>query len=227
MSHRILVVDDEPDLLELIRVTLTHAGFEVETATQGSEALTALGRCCPDLMVLDLMLPDVSGIEICRKVRSAQEWADLPIIMVTARSQEFERVIGFEMGADDYVVKPFSPRELVLRVRAVLRRMEAPAEAPHEIRRGALWLDLEGHRCTVGELPVELTAKEFRLLSALITRPGRVLSRDRLLDEVWGRELNVTARTIDSHMRRLREKLGESGKLIETVRGVGYRLSAH
>ena len=227
MKQRILVVDDEPDLLELIRVTLENSGFDVETATQGAEVFAALNQCPPDLMILDLMLPDVSGIEICRKVRSTQEWADLPIIMVTARSQEFERVIGFEMGADDYVVKPFSPRELVLRVRAVLRRMEAPAEAPHEIRRGALWLDLEGYRCTVGELPVELTAKEFRLLSALITRPGRVLSRDRLLDEVWGSELNVTARTIDSHMRRLREKLGESGKLIETVRGVGYRLSAH
>ena len=227
MKQRILVVDDEPDLLELIRVTLENSGFDVETATQGAEVFAALNQCPPDLMILDLMLPDVSGIEICRKVRSTQEWADLPIIMVTARSQEFERVIGFEMGADDYVVKPFSPRELVLRVRAVLRRMEAPAEAPHEIRRGALWLDLEGYRCTVGELPVELTAKEFRLLSALITRPGRVLSRDRLLDEVWGSELNVTARTIDSHMRRLREKLGESGKLIETVRGLGYRLSAH
>ena len=227
MKQRILVVDDEPDLLELIQVTLENSGFEVETATQGAEVFAALNRCPPDLMMLDLMLPDVSGIEICRKVRSTQEWADLPIIMVTARSQEFERVIGFEMGADDYVVKPFSPRELVLRVRAVLRRMEVPAEAPHEIRRGALWLDLEGHRCTVGELPVELTAKEFRLLSALITRPGRVLSRDRLLDEVWGSDLNVTARTIDSHMRRLRERLGESGKLIETVRGVGYRLSAH
>ena len=227
MKQRILVVDDEPDLLELIQVTLENSGFEVETATQGAEVFAALNGCPPDLMRLDLMLPDVSGIEICRKVRSTQEWADLPIIMVTARSQEFERVIGFEMGADDYVVKPFSPRELVLRVRAVLRRMEVPTTAPHEIRRGALWLDLEGHRCTVGELPVELTAKEFRLLSALITRPGRVLSRDRLLDEVWGSELNVTARTIDSHMRRLREKLGESGKLIETVRGVGYRLSAH
>ncbi len=227
MKQRILVVDDEPDLLELIRVTLENSGFDVETATQGAEVFAALNQCPPDLMMLDLMLPDVSGIEICRKVRSTQEWSDLPIIMVTARSQEFERVIGLEMGADDYVVKPFSPRELVLRVRAVLRRMEAPAEAPHEIRRGALWLDLEGYRCTVGELPVELTAKEFRLLSALITRPGRVLSRDRLLDEVWGSELNVTARTIDSHMRRLREKLGESGKLIETVRGVGYRLSAH
>ncbi|MDG2052055.1 MAG: response regulator [Myxococcota bacterium] len=226
MRRRILVVDDEPDLLELIRLTLDNSGFEVETATRGSEALAALGRCPPDLIVLDLMLPDVSGIEICRKVRGAPEWAHLPIIMVTARSQEFERVIGLEMGADDYVVKPFSPRELVLRVRAVLRRMDAPAEAPHEIRRGVLWLDCEGHRCTVGGRPVELTAKEFRLLSALMSRPGRVLSRDRLLDEVWGAELNVTTRTIDSHMRRLREKLGESGKLIETVRGVGYRLSA-
>ena len=225
MSARILVVDDEPDLLELVRFNLSQAGFRVETAASGREALEQLRRSPPDLMVLDLMLPDVSGNDICRQVRSDPTLADLPILMLTAKSEEVDRVVGFELGADDYVPKPFSPRELTLRVRAVLRRRATSAAPGVGLEHGALRVDPERHRCFVGGDEVELTAKEFRLLTTLMTRPGRVLTRERLLDEVWGSEITVTSRTIDTHLKRLREKLGVAGDLIETVRGVGYRFA--
>jgi two-component system phosphate regulon response regulator PhoB len=225
MSARILVVDDEPDLLELVRFNLSQAGFRVETAASGRDALEQLRRSPPDLMVLDLMLPDVSGNDICRQVRSDPALADLPILMLTAKSEEVDRVVGFELGADDYVPKPFSPRELTLRVRAVLRRRATSAAAGAGLEHGALRVDPERHRCFVGGEEVELTAKEFRLLTTLMTRPGRVLTRERLLDEVWGSEITVTSRTIDTHLKRLREKLGVAGDLIETVRGVGYRFA--
>jgi len=225
MSARILVVDDEPDLLELVRFNLSQAGFRVETATSGREALEALRRSPPDLMVLDLMLPDVSGNDIARQVRSDPGLADLPILMLTAKSEEVDRVVGFELGADDYVPKPFSPRELTLRVRAVLRR-RASAPAPGAgLEHGVLRVDSDRHRCFVEGAEVDLTAKEFRLLSTLMARPGRVLTRERLLDEVWGSEITVTSRTIDTHLKRLREKLGSAGDLIQTVRGVGYRFA--
>ena len=223
MSARILVVDDEPDLLELVRFNLSQAGFRVETATSGREALEALRRSPPDLMVLDLMLPDVPGNDIARQVRSDPSLADLPILMLTAKSEEVDRVVGFELGADDYVPKPFSPRELTLRVRAVLRR-RASAPAPG-LEHGTLRVDSDRHRCFVEGAEVDLTAKEFRLLSTLMARPGRVLTRERLLDEVWGSEITVTSRTIDTHLKRLREKLGSAGDLIQTVRGVGYRFA--
>lgn len=225
MSARILVVDDEPDLLELVRFNLTQAGFQVTTAASGREALEQLKSATPDLVVLDLMLPDISGNDICRQIRSDPALADLPIVMLTARSEEVDRVVGFELGADDYVPKPFSPRELMLRVRAVLRRRAgAPAAGP-SIEHGVLRVDPERHRCFVNDEEIELTAKEFRLLSTLMARPGRVMTRERLLDEVWGSEITVTTRTIDTHLKRLREKLGAAGDLIETVRGVGYRFA--
>ncbi len=225
MSARILVVDDEPDLLELVRFNLSQAGFRVETATSGREALESLRRSPPDLMVLDLMLPDVSGNDIARQVRSDPGLTDLPILMLTAKSEEVDRVVGFELGADDYVPKPFSPRELTLRVRAVLRR-RASAPAPGAgLEHGTLRVDPDRHRCFVEGEEVDLTAKEFRLLSTLMARPGRVLTRERLLDEVWGSEITVTSRTIDTHLKRLREKLGSAGDLIQTVRGVGYRFA--
>jgi len=225
VAQRILVVDDEPDLLELVRFNLDQAGFHVDTAESGREALAALRRATPDLAVLDLMLPDLSGEEVCRQIRADATLARLPVIMLTAKGEEVDRVVGFELGADDYVTKPFSPRELVLRVRAVLRRgAEAPPTgAPLE--RGRLHLDPERHRCTVAEEEVVLTAKEFQLLEALMRRPGRVMTRGRLLDEVWGADIAVTTRTIDTHLKRLREKLGPAAPLIETVRGVGYRFS--
>jgi two-component system phosphate regulon response regulator PhoB len=171
------------------------------------------------------MLPDMSGTEVCRWLRSRPEGADLLVLMLTAKGEEVDRVVGFELGADDYVTKPFSPRELTLRVRAVLRRRK-PAAPPNEaLAHGTLRLDAARHRCHVGSSEIELTAKEFDLLRTLMARPGRVLTRDQLLDEVWGADIAVTTRTIDTHLKRLREKLGPASDLIETVRGVGYRFA--
>jgi two-component system phosphate regulon response regulator PhoB len=225
MSARILVVDDEPDLLELVRFNLTQAGFQVETAASGREALERLKSSVPDLVVLDLMLPDVSGNDICRQIRNDPALSELPIVMLTAKSEEVDRVVGFELGADDYVPKPFSPRELTLRVRAVLRRRATAPSSTTIVEHGALRVDAERHRCFVSGEEIELTAKEFRLLTTLMRRPGRVMTRERLLDEVWGSEITVTSRTIDTHLKRLREKLGVAGDMIETVRGVGYRFA--
>ncbi|MEN8160423.1 MAG: winged helix-turn-helix domain-containing protein [Myxococcota bacterium] len=225
MGERILVVDDEPDLLELVRFQLEQAGFEVETAPDGRIGLEAIRRRRPSLVVLDWMLPDLPGSEVCRQLRADPALRDLPVLLLTAKAEEIDRVVGFELGADDYVTKPFSPRELVLRVQAILRRSTGEPTSASVIERGPLLLDGERHRCTVGGTEVSLTAKEFRLLEALMTRPGRVLSRQRLLDEVWGTDITVTERTIDTHLKRLREKLGEAGDQIETVRGVGYRFA--
>jgi len=226
MGQRILVVDDEPDLLELVRVNLSQAGFEVETAETGRQALERLRRASPDLMVLDLMLPDLSGTELCRQVRADPSLGEVPIIMLTAKADEVDRVVGLELGADDYVTKPFSPRELTLRVRAVLRRRAPGAGAGSAtLEHGTLRLDPERHRCFVDDAEIELTAKEFSLLHGLMMRPGRVMTRDQLLDDVWGTDIAVTTRTIDTHLKRLREKLGPASDLIETVRGVGYRFS--
>ncbi|HEY5656792.1 MAG TPA: response regulator [Myxococcota bacterium] len=223
MAPRILVVDDEPDLLELVRVNLAQSGYAVETAESGREALERLRRSPPDLVVLDLMLPDVSGTEICRQVRADSRLAQLPIIMLTARADEVDRVVGLELGADDYVTKPFSPRELALRVRAVLRRRQPAGGAV--LASGPIRLDAERHRCYVERDEIDLTAKEFELLRGLMQRPGRVMTRDQLLSEIWGDDIAVTLRTIDTHLKRLREKLGSAGRCIETVRGVGYRFS--
>jgi phosphate regulon transcriptional regulator PhoB len=225
MSARVLVVDDEPDLLELVRVNLAQSGYTVETALSGSDALTALRRAPPDVMILDLMLPDISGTELCARVRADQRLSALPIIMLTAKSEEIDRVVGLELGADDYVTKPFSPRELSLRVRAVLRRRAPSGEEARVLEHGLLRVDPDSHRASVDGREITLTAKEFQLLVALMGRPGRVMTRERLLDEVWGSDITVTSRTIDTHLKRLREKLGRAGDLIETVRGVGYRFA--
>ena len=225
MAQRILVVDDEPDLLELVRVNLAQAGFAVETAATGREALDAVRRGPPDLMVLDLMLPDISGSDICRSLRADAELAGLPIIMLTARADEVDRVVGFELGADDYVTKPFSPRELTLRVRAILRRQTAVADEAAALTHAGLHIDSDRHRCFVDGAEVDLTAKEFDLLAQLMRRPGRVMTREQLIEIVWGSDIRVTTRTIDTHLKRLREKLGEAGALIETVRGIGYRFA--
>jgi two-component system phosphate regulon response regulator PhoB len=225
MARCILVVDDEPDLLELVRFNLDRAGFRVETAATGEEALARLRRSIPDLLVLDLMLPDLSGEEVCRRLRADPGLSGLPVIMLTAKSEEVDRVVGFELGADDYVTKPFSPRELVLRVKALLRRSHETTAFSAPLERGPLRLDPERHRCAVNGDEVDLTAKEFQLLESLMRRPGRVMTREKLLDEVWGSDIAVTSRTIDTHLKRLREKLGVAAKLIETVRGLGYRFA--
>jgi len=223
MAHRILVVDDEPDILDLTSLALRQDGFEVETATTGDEALAQLRRSKPDLVVLDLMLPDRPGTEVCRLIRGDKDLASVPVIMLTARTDEVDRVVGFELGADDYVTKPFSPRELCLRIRAVLRRGTPSEAAPELLSQHGLQLDLERHQCRFNEVEIGLTAKEFILLATLMRRPGRVQTRERLLEEVWGEGIAVTHRTVDTHMKRLREKLGSAGDLIDTVRGVGYR----
>jgi two-component system phosphate regulon response regulator PhoB len=226
MGQRILVVDDEPDLLELVRVNLSQAGFDVETAETGRQALERARRATPDLLILDLMLPDLSGTEVCRHLRADPSLGEIPIIMLTARADEVDRVVGLEIGADDYVTKPFSPRELTLRVRAVLRRRQPTSSTGSQVlERAELRLDPERHRCFVEQNEIELTAKEFALLHGLMMRPGRVMTREQLLDDVWGTDIAVTTRTIDTHLKRLREKLGPASHLIETVRGVGYRFS--
>jgi len=225
MAQRILVVDDEPDILELTRLALSQEGYEVETAATGDEAMAGIRRAKPDLIVLDLMLPDRPGTEICRSLRATPGLSDIPVIMLTARSDEIDRVVGFEIGADDYVTKPFSPRELTLRIKAILRRGATVEAANEHLQHHGLTLDVERHRCLVDGGEVTLTAKEFGLLAALMRRPGRVQSRERLLEEVWGEGIAVTHRTVDTHMKRLRAKLGRAGEMIDTVRGVGYRFS--
>lgn len=222
---RILVVDDEPDILELTRYNLSREGFQVTTAATGNEALAQITRDKPDLVVLDLMLPDQSGIDICKKIRATPAFQQLPIIMLTARSEEVDRVVGFEIGADDYVTKPFSPRELTLRIRSVLRRSSNTGPNDSRLKRDELILDRESHRCTVSEQEVELTAKEFDLLATLMTRPGQVRTREQLIEAVWGSDFSVSSRTVDTHLKRLREKIGPYAELIQTVRGVGYRFS--
>ena len=225
MAERILVVDDEPDLQDLVHLALSDSGYEVETVANGRAALDRVAQHAPDLLILDLMLPDMPGTEVCRHLRGRAASENLPILMLTAKSEEVDRIVGFELGADDYVTKPFSPRELALRVRALLRRRGASPTAEGAIAHHDVQLDLERHRCTVDGSEIRLTAKEFQLLATLMRRPGHVLTRERLLEDVWGSDVTVTLRTIDTHLKRLREKLGPGGDLIETVRGVGYRLA--
>jgi two-component system, OmpR family, phosphate regulon response regulator PhoB len=227
MGARILVVEDEADLAELVSFNLREAGHQVTTASSGSMALAELRRLKPDLVVLDVMLPDVSGLEVCRRIRRDEATARIPVIMLTAKGAEVDRVVGFEVGADDYVVKPFSPRELALRVDAVLRRASTgsqPADARQAIDVGTLSIDVPAHRVTVSGEEIPLTALEFRLLLDLATRMGRVQSRDALLERVWGYAPGIETRTVDTHVKRLREKLGQGGDYVETVRGVGYRM---
>ena len=223
MSSRILVVDDEPDILELVRLNLSQDGHSVDTAANGEEAMERMQKNPPDLVILDLMLPDLPGTDICREMRRDPALKDIPVIMLTAKGNELDRVVGFELGADDYVTKPFSPRELLLRVKAILRRRRTTNSPSSKIEYGEIVIDVERHRCRVAELELSLTAKEFGLLSALMSRPGRVMTRERLLEQVWGDDTFVSLRTIDTHMKRLREKLGASGTIIDTIRGAGYR----
>jgi len=224
---RILVVEDEKDLQEVLSYNLRQAGHTPLVVGAGRDAISAVGQHRPDLVLLDLMLPDVSGVEICRRLKGDATTKDVPIVMVTAKGDEVDRVVGFELGADDYVVKPYSLRELLLRIDAVLRRRApAPAGAGRGLLLfGQLRVDRDAHRVWVGEEEVTLTALELRLLSTLLERRGRVQSRPALLDDVWGMSGEVTTRTVDTHVKRLREKLGSAGPYIETVRGVGYRFT--
>jgi len=222
--HRILVVEDEPDIAEILRYNLERAGFAVEVAGQGDTALEAIRRQPPDLLLLDLMLPGLDGLELTRILRRDTATAQLPVVMLTARGEEIDRIVGLELGADDYIPKPFSPREVVLRVRAVLRRRQAPEAAAEVLETGGLRLEPAAHRLTVRGKEVALTATEFRLLHTLMERSGRIQTRSRLLSDVWGYAEEVDSRTVDTHVRRLRRKLGAEADRIETVIGVGYRL---
>ncbi|MEZ4466153.1 MAG: response regulator transcription factor [bacterium] len=224
MTDRILIVEDERDLLTTLRYNLEREGFETLGATTGAQALDLLSRQVPDLVLLDLMLPDMAGTEVCRRMRSLEATRTVPVIMCTAKTEEIDRVVGFEVGADDYVVKPFSVRELLLRIRAVLRRTQGDRDGKEEwIEFGRLRVDPPAHRLWVDGEEIRLTALEFRLLLTFYERRGRVQSRERLLSDVWGYAIDVTTRTVDTHIKRLREKLGEASAYIETVRGVGYR----
>ncbi|MBX6422335.1 response regulator transcription factor [Thermosulfurimonas sp. F29] len=219
---RVLIVEDEPDVAELERRAFEKEGFRVETVERASLALERLERRPPDLVILDLMLPDLDGLEVLKFLRFRKELTRVPVIVVSARGEEVDRVLGFELGADDYVVKPFSPRELVLRARAVLKRLRS-REEPAVVRYGPIVLYEEEFRVEVEGREVKLTPMEFRLLATLISSPGRVFSREVLLDKVWGYQYEGYARTVDTHIKRLRKKLGPAGELIETVWGVGYR----
>jgi two-component system phosphate regulon response regulator PhoB len=223
MGHRILIVDDEPDLTSILEYNLRAAGFVPSVAHTGREALQAVRRELPDLVLLDLMLPDLPGTEVCKALKADPRTRAIPVLMLTARADEIDRVLGFELGADDYVVKPFSVRELVLRVKALLRRVDRPAPGEEVVRAGALELDSAAHRVTVDGEEVRLTALEFKLLWTLVTRRGRVQTREALLDEVWGITADITTRTVDTHVKRLREKIGKAAEDLETLRGVGYR----
>lgn len=222
--ERVLIVDDDPDILRLVSYNLSQAGFDVVTAGNGRKALETVQKHPPGLIILDLMLPDIDGMEVCRTLRQRENSRRIPIIMLTARSEEIDRVVGFELGADDYVMKPFSPRELVLRVKSILRRMKEDHSGA--LRVANIHIHPGRRQCFAGNHLVSLTAKEFDLLHELMRAQGNVLTRDVLMDRVWGYHTEATSRTLDTHVRRLREKLGEDGLYVETVRGVGYRMAS-
>ena len=241
-ERRVLVVEDEPDLTELLTFNLQAGGYKVETANTGARALAEIDTFLPDVVLLDLMLPDMLGTEICRRIRAHADRNQPAVIMLTAKGEEIDRVVGFEVGADDYVVKPFSMRELLLRVNACFRGAGAGTPAatgaptaggeaagePEKRRKyivGPLTIDVDGHHVFVDGKEIHLSVIEMRLLTYLVEHRGRLCSRDDLLEDVWGYKPDVSTRTVDTHIKRLRDKLGTAGPLLETVRGVGYRLS--
>jgi len=225
-KKKILVVDDEPDVTDLVAYHLKAKGFQVETLNDATTSISRARAFHPDLLILDIMMPHLSGIQICRILRTDNKLSKVPIIFLTAKSEPQDRIEGLESGADDYLGKPFSPKELVLRVESILRRMAAPAqEAAQRLAIGDIILDSETHRVTVRGRPLELTATEFKLLRLLMERQGRVQTREHLLLNVWNYSTEIETRTVDTHIRRLREKLGDEAAWIETIRGVGYRVA--
>jgi len=225
-SSKVLVIEDELDIQQLLAHHFKQAGYRVEAQANGTEGLKRAREGNFDLIVLDIMLPGIDGLEICRILKGDAKTKAIPVIILTAKGEEVDRIVGFELGADDYLTKPFSPRELLLRAKAVLRRTRAPsAEEEKQLSFGDLIIDLPRHKVYVGKKEIELTAIEFKLLKYLLETRGRVQSRDTLLDKVWGYDAFVTTRTVDTHVKRLREKLGKLESYIETVRGVGYRFA--
>ena len=224
-NKKILVAEDEVDVLNLVASNLKAAGFNVLKAEEGVSALEQAREALPALIVLDLMLPGISGLEICKLLKNDIRTKLIPIIMLTAKAEEIDRIVGLELGADDYITKPFSPRELVLRIKSVIRRASASNEVDETLKLGDIELDRARYEVLVKGKAVEFTATEFKLLALLIERRGRVQSRDTLLNDVWGYESVIDTRTVDTHIRRVREKLGEASVCIETIRGFGYRVS--
>jgi two-component system phosphate regulon response regulator PhoB len=224
MSHRILVVDDEPDITALVAYHLAKAGYRVSTAANGPDALKAAREERPDIVILDVMLPGVSGYDVLAELRRREETRDVGVIMLTARREEPDRIRGLSLGADDYLTKPFSPAELALRVNGLLRRLAAPAVASGStLTAGPITIDRSAHRVAVHGKEIELTATEYKLLLTLVERRGRVQTRPQLLETVWEAQPDIQTRTVDMHVQRLRAKLGDAGDLIETIRGFGYR----
>ena len=224
MTKTVALVDDEPDILELVSLHLKKSSFNVKTFSSGAKFLMYLNNGRPDLVILDLMLPDADGLEICRYMRKKDNLSTIPLIMLTARTEESDKVCGLELGADDYITKPFSPKELIARVKALLRRSTERIDESSVIESGDIVLDLQKYVVTIKGKLVELTSTEFRILHLLIARKGWVFSRDKILDHLWGDEKTVLDRTVDVHIKHLREKLGPSGNAIRNVRGVGYKL---
>lgn len=224
MNQKILVADDEPDVLNLVASNLSLAGFDVIKAEDGPSALSMAKEDSPRLLILDLMLPELSGLDVCRMLKADPRTASIPVVMLTAKSEEVDRIVGLELGADDYITKPFSPRELLLRIRNVLKRVSAPVEESNYLAVGEIVLDRARLQVTVCGSPIDFTATELNLLKVLIERRGLVQSRNTLLNDVWGYESVIDTRTVDTHIRRLREKLGPAADCIQTVRGFGYKI---
>ena len=225
MSQKIYIVEDEPDIRETLKYNFSNEGFEVFTAPDGEEALSNIKKVLPDVLILDLMLPGVSGLDVCKSIRADDDIRDMSIIMLTAKGEEIDRVIGFELGADDYVTKPFSVRELILRVKVLLKKQGESLVENKLVTFGPIRIDLDAHELKINDKEIVLTALEFKLLQHLVKRKGRVQTREQLLGDVWGYSAEVTTRTVDTHIKRLREKLGNTSDYIQTIRGVGYRFS--
>ena len=223
MKSKILIVDDEPETVEIVEFNLKQAGFSVVSASDGDEAIKKAKSTVPSLIVLDLMLPEIEGTEVCKLLRRDPVTAGIPVIMLTAKATELDRVLGLELGADDYLTKPFSPRELVLRVKKLLERGQPKDKEEQTLKFGDLLIDVPRHLASWRGKKFDLTATEFKLLTVLAQRRGRVQTRDALLRDVWDYDNLIDTRTVDTHMRRLREKLGPAAKFLDTVRGVGYR----
>jgi two-component system phosphate regulon response regulator PhoB len=226
MNSKILVVDDEPDALEILGFKLKEEGYTPIFAIDGAKAVAAAREEHPALIILDLMLPEIDGLEVCRILRRDAATSAIPILMLTAKASEMDRVVGLELGADDYVTKPFSPREVVIRIKKLLARMGTSADVLPNFKCGELEIDSNRHEVRVGEANLALTATEFRLLHILAQNRGRVQTRERLLRDVWGYDNPIDSRTVDTHVRRLREKMGPAARFLETVRGFGYRFNA-
>ncbi len=225
LTKTIFIVEDEPDIRETLAYNLSQEGFIAEEFSDAESCLEKINKKAPDLLILDLMLPGMSGLDLCKEIRATKSLSNLAIIMLTAKGEEIDRIIGFELGADDYVTKPFSVRELILRVKVILKKQTESLEDIEAVEFGAIKINLDAHEVSVNDDEVNLTALEFKLLKHLVQRRGRVQTRDQLLGDVWGYSSEVTTRTVDTHIKRLREKLGSVGDYIQTIRGVGYRLN--